>query len=56
MPCTYKKFKALNHGLALKKVNRVIKFNQNVWLKLHTDMNTDLTKKQKMILRNTFSS
>ena len=24
---------ALNHGLVLKKVQRVIKFNQNVWLK-----------------------
>ena len=23
---------ALNHGLALKKVNIVIKFNQNTWL------------------------
>ena len=23
---------ALNHGLALKKVNSVIKFNQNTWL------------------------
>ena len=24
---------ALNHGLILKKVHRIIKFNQNVWLK-----------------------
>ena len=24
---------ALNHGLALKNVHRVIKFNQNAWLK-----------------------
>ena len=24
---------ALNHGLVLKKVQRIIKFNQNVWLK-----------------------
>ena len=28
----------LNHGLVLKKVHRVIKFNQNAWL------NTDLKK------------
>ena len=25
----------LNHGLVLTKVHRVIKFNQNVWLKPH---------------------
>ena len=24
---------ALNHGLALKEVHRMIKFNQNAWLK-----------------------
>ena len=33
---------ALNHGLVLKKVHRVIKFNQNTWLKPYIDMNTDL--------------
>ena len=38
---------ALNHGLVLKKVHRVIKFNQNAWLKPHIDMNTDLRKKAK---------
>ena len=32
----------LNHGLVLKKVYRVIKFNQNGWLKAHIDMNTKL--------------
>ena len=46
---------ALNHRLVLKKVHRVIKFNQNAWLKLYIDMNTDLRKKQKMTLRKTFS-
>ena len=35
---------ALNHVLTLKRVHRVIKFNQNPWLKPYTDMNTDLTK------------
>ena len=34
----------LNHGLVLKKVHKVIKFNQNAWLKPHIDMNTDLRK------------
>ena len=36
---------ALNHGLKLKKVNRVIEFNQKAWLKKYFDMNTELRKK-----------
>ena len=35
---------ALNHGLKLKKVLRIIKFNQEAWLKPYIDMNTDLRK------------
>ena len=38
---------ALNHALVLKKVHRVIKFNQNAWLKSYIDMNTDLREKAK---------
>ena len=38
---------ALNHGLALKNVNRMIKFNQDAWLEPYIDMNTDLRKKGK---------
>ena len=38
---------ALNHGLILKQVLKVIKFNQNAWLKPYIDMNTDLRKKAK---------
>ena len=38
---------ASNHGLVFKKVYRVIKFNQNAWLKPYTDMKTDLRKKAK---------
>ena len=41
---------ALNHRLVLKKVQRVIKFNQNAWLNRYIDMNTDLRKKQNMNL------
>ena len=32
---------ALNHGLILKKVHRVIQFNQEAWLKPYIDMNTE---------------
>ena len=38
---------ALNHGLFVKKVHKVIKFNQNSWLKPYIDMNTDQRKKAK---------
>ena len=38
---------ALNQGLVFKKVHKVIKFNQNAWLKPYIDMNTDLRKKAK---------
>ena len=37
----------LNHGSILKKVYRVIKVNQNAWLKRYIDMDTDLRKKAK---------
>ena len=35
---------ALNHGLKLKNVHRIIEFNQGAWLKPFTDMNTVLRK------------
>ena len=38
---------ALNHGLILKKVHRVIKFNQKAWLKSYIDTNTKLRQKAK---------
>ena len=38
---------ALNHGLILKKVQRVIQFNQEAWLKPYIDMNTELRKQAK---------
>ena len=38
---------ALNNGLKLKNVHRVIKFQQKAWLKLYIDMNTKLRKELK---------
>ena len=39
---------AINHGLVfLKKIHRVIKFNQKAWLKPYTDISTKLRKKAK---------
>ena len=38
---------ALNHGLKLKKTHGVIEFNQEAWLKLYIDMNTELRKAAK---------
>ena len=36
---------ALDHGLKLKKVHRVIEFEQEAWLKKYIDFNTDLRAK-----------
>ena len=38
---------ALNHELILKKVHRVIQFNQKVWLKEYIHMNTELRELAK---------
>ena len=38
---------ALNHGLVWRKGHKVIKFNQNAWLKQYINKNTDLRRKRK---------
>ena len=38
---------ALNHGLILKKVHKVIQLYQEAWLKPYIDMNIELRKKAK---------
>ena len=47
---------ALNYGLVLKKVHRVIQFNQKNWLKPYIDMNTKLRKEAKNDFEKYFSS
>ena len=45
---------ALNHGLVLKKVQKVIQFNQKDWLKPYIDMNTKLRKEAKNDFKKDF--
>ena len=37
----------MNHGLILRKVHSVIKFNQEAWLKPYIEMNTKLRAEAK---------
>ena len=45
---------ALNHGQILKKVHRVIQFNQEAWLKEYINMNTDLRKQARNEIEKDF--
>ena len=45
---------ALNHGLVLKKIDRVIKINQIAWLKPYVDMNIELKKCEKLFSKRFF--
>ena len=44
----------VNHGLVLKKIPRVIKFNQKSWLKSYIDMNADLRNVAKNDFKEDF--
>ena len=41
----------LSNRLFFGKVHKLIKINQNPWLKPYIDINTDLRKKEKLILK-----
>ena len=45
---------ALNDGLILKQVHRVIQFNQKAWMKPYIDMNTKLRKEAKNEIEKDF--
>ena len=45
---------ALSHGLVLKKVHRVIKYNQKALIKSYIDTNTELRKNAKNNFINNF--
>ena len=42
---------SFSNGLILKKVHRIIQFDQETWLKPYIDINTRLRKEAKMILK-----
>ena len=46
--------KALNHGLKLKKIHRIIEFNQEAWLKPYINLNTELRKVAKNDFKKDF--
>ena len=45
---------ALNHGLILKKIHRVIKLNQKAWLKPCVNLNTKVRKKVNIEIEKEF--
>ena len=47
---------ALNHGLSLKKIHKVVKFNQKAWLEPYIKINPDLRKIAKNDFEKIFIS
>ena len=45
---------ALDHGLVLERIHRVIQFKQSAWMKEYIDFNTRLRTVAKMISKKTF--
>ena len=45
---------ALKHGLILKKVHRVIEFEQSAWLEPYIIMNTEICKQAKNAFEKDF--
>ena len=45
---------ALDHGLILEKVHRVIEFSQKAWRKSYTDMNAELRIKTMNVFEKEF--
>ena len=45
---------ALDHELILKKVHRIIQFNQEAWLKEYIDMNTELKQAKNNFKKDFF--
>ena len=46
--------KALNHGLKLTKIHRIVPFDQEAWLKSYIDMNTRLRTEAKIDFEKDF--
>ena len=42
---------ALNYGLKLKRLHKVIQFNQEAWMKPYIEMNIELRKRAQNILK-----
>ena len=53
---SHKNLQVLQRVLRLKKVHRVIQFNQEAWIKSYNDINNELIKKPKNDFEKDFSN